>query len=72
MLPTCSGVQAVNAFERAGWVVDRQRGSHVIMKKPREMLSLSVPQHRHLKPSLLHGLIRDAGMSVQEFIRLLG
>lgn len=61
----------MRAFIRGGWEYDRQRGSHVILKKPGEMLSLSVPQHRTLKPGLLRGLIRDTGMSVEGFVRLL-
>ena len=70
-LPTCSGHDAVKAFCKLGWQVDRQRGSHVILKKPDEMLSLSIPQHRALKPGLLRGLIRDAGITVDAFVDLL-
>ncbi len=33
VLPVCSGAAAVRAFIKAGWVVDRQRGSHVMLKK---------------------------------------
>jgi predicted RNA binding protein YcfA (HicA-like mRNA interferase family) len=33
-LPVVSGAQAVRALERAGWVVARRKGSHVILKKP--------------------------------------
>ena len=59
------------AFCKLGWQIDRQRGSHVILKKPDEMLSLSIPQHRTLKPGLLRGLIRDAGITVEAFHKLL-
>lgn len=42
-LPVISGAQAVKAFCRAGWRVDRQRGSHVVLLKQGSIASLSVP-----------------------------
>jgi len=69
--PVVSGTEAVKAFERAGWRVDRQRGSHVVLLKPGHVASLSVPQHPELAPGTLRALIRAAGMSVEEFTALL-
>jgi predicted RNA binding protein YcfA (HicA-like mRNA interferase family) len=70
-LPIVSGSDAVRAFQRAGWRQDRQRGSHVILVKAGMLASLSVPQHREVAPGTLRALIRNAGMSVSEFISLL-
>jgi predicted RNA binding protein YcfA (HicA-like mRNA interferase family) len=70
-LPQVSGGQAVAAFERAGFEVQRQRGSHVIMTKSGFSETLSVPAHRRLKPGMLRALIRKAGLSVDEFVALL-
>ena len=70
-LPVVSGAQAVKAFERDGWRVDRQRGSHVVLLKAGNMASLSVPQHAELAPGTLRALIRAAGMSVEQFSALL-
>jgi len=70
-LPVISGEEAVKAFERAGWHVDRQRGSHVVMLRQGSMVSLSIPQHRALAPGTLKALIRAAGMTVEEFFKLL-
>jgi predicted RNA binding protein YcfA (HicA-like mRNA interferase family) len=70
-LPVTSGAQAVKAFERAGWHVDRQRGSHVVMLKAGHIASLSIPQHKELAPGTLRSLIRTAGLSVEEFIDFL-
>jgi predicted RNA binding protein YcfA (HicA-like mRNA interferase family) len=42
-LPVLSGAQVVRTFERAGWRVDRQRGSHVVLLKAGHIASLSVP-----------------------------
>ncbi len=69
--PVVSGAEAVKAFQRAGWRVDRQRGSHVVLLKPGHIASLSVPQHRELAPGTLRALIRAAGLSVEEFATLL-
>jgi predicted RNA binding protein YcfA (HicA-like mRNA interferase family) len=70
-LPVVSGADAVKAFQRAGWRVDRQRGSHVVLLRPGSIASLSVPQHPELAPGTLRALIRAAAMSVEEFTALL-
>ena len=70
-LPSVSGERAVRVFEKAGWVIDRQRGSHVILIKPGNPASLSVPQHRELAPGTLRSLIRASGMTVTQFADLL-
>jgi predicted RNA binding protein YcfA (HicA-like mRNA interferase family) len=70
-LPQVSGRQAVAAFERAGFQVRRQRGSHIAMTKPGFPDTLSVPDHRPVKPGTLRSQIRKAGLSVEEFIQLL-
>ena len=69
--PVISGAEAVKAFQRAGWRVDRQGGSHVVLLKPGYVASLSVPQHPELAPGTLRALIRAAGMSVEDFAALL-
>jgi predicted RNA binding protein YcfA (HicA-like mRNA interferase family) len=70
-LPSVSGEQAVRAFQRAGWVKDRQHGSHAILLKSGNPASLSVPQHRELAPGTLRSLIRASGMTVAQFADLL-
>ena len=71
-LPTVSGRQAVAAFERAGFEVKRQRGSHVILVKAGITATLSVPDHRQLKPGTLRALIRKAELTVDQFAELVG
>lgn len=70
-LPVCSGEEAVGAFERAGWTVQRQAGSHIIMTKEGNWATLSVPNHRELDRGTMRGLIRAAGLTVAEFVALL-
>jgi predicted RNA binding protein YcfA (HicA-like mRNA interferase family) len=70
-LPVISGREAIKAFARAGWVKRDQVGSHVTMEKEGERATLSIPLHRELDKGLLRRLIRDARMTVDEFVKLL-
>lgn len=71
-LPRVSGQQAIVVFQRAGFEVRRQRGSHIVMTRPNFPETLSVPDHRELHSGTLRALIRKAGLSVERFIALLG
>jgi predicted RNA binding protein YcfA (HicA-like mRNA interferase family) len=71
-LPDISGDVAAKAFSRAGFDFDHQTGSHMILRSqtiPRK--HLSIPRHKELGKGLLCGLVRDAGLTVEEFINLL-
>jgi predicted RNA binding protein YcfA (HicA-like mRNA interferase family) len=70
-LPLISGREAVRAFERAGWNVSRREASHIILTKEGIPVTLSIPDHREVRRGTLRGLIRNAGMSVEEFSLLL-
>ena len=70
-LPLVSGEQAVRAFEKAGWIVKRRSGSHVILKKPDVVHNLSIPTHSQLKQGTLRSLIGKAGLSIEDFHKLL-
>jgi predicted RNA binding protein YcfA (HicA-like mRNA interferase family) len=70
-LPVISGLTAVKAFSKAGWILSRQTGSHVIMEKVGHVTTLSVPTHKELKRGTLRDLIKDAGLTVEEFVELL-
>ncbi|MGH7672948.1 MAG: type II toxin-antitoxin system HicA family toxin [Gemmatimonadales bacterium] len=63
----------VRALQRAGWVVVRQRGSHIRLQKhtPGETLKLIVPAHRPIKRSTLAHILKRARLSVDEFNALL-
>jgi predicted RNA binding protein YcfA (HicA-like mRNA interferase family) len=65
-----SGRAAVAALSRAGWLVSRQRGSPVILKKPGKP-NLVIPMHRTVAPMLLLSQIRRAGLTEAEFLALL-
>ena len=70
-LPVISGLAAIKAFSRYGFLKTRQTGSHVIMVKHGLDVTLSVPLHDPIKRGTLRRLIRDAGLSVDEFIEFL-
>ncbi len=71
-LPVISGNEAIRAFEKAGWYIDRRAKSrHIIMKKAGMKTTLSIPEHKTLDRGLLRALIRDAYISVDEFNELL-
>lgn len=65
-----SGIQVVRVFTKAGWSVVRQRGSHIAMEKSGFEPTLSIPVHKgkDVKRGTLRALIKDAGMTVQEFL----
>jgi len=70
-LPKISGQKAVKTFRRAGWIIARQKGSHIIMTKEESVVILSVPLHDELDRGTLRGLISLAGLTVDEFVALL-
>ena len=70
-LPVVSGEDAIRAFERDGWRLIRQSGSHIIMTKPGIGVVLSIPDHRELKRGTLRELIRKAGLDVGDFLALI-
>jgi predicted RNA binding protein YcfA (HicA-like mRNA interferase family) len=63
--------QAIAAFERAGGVKRRGKGAHVNVKMPNGMI-VTIPAHGELRVGLLQAVIKKAGMSVEEFLKLIG
>ena len=69
-LNNISGKEAARTFQKAGWRPLGQVGSHLVMVKPGLRVNLSIPQHKELSAGTLRALIRNAGMSVEEFLKL--
>ena len=65
-LPTS---RVLKAFERAGWQM-RQGGKHMVLTKPGIMARLTIPRHRTVKQGLLLRQIKNAGLTVEEFLAL--
>ena len=71
-LPVVSGSEAVKAFLKIGFEFDIQHGSHIILRRADSPhRRLSVPNHKELAKGTLRTLIREAGLTVDEFVALL-
>lgn len=68
-LPVISATEAIRAFERLGFSIVRQRGSHIVLR--RDSSGCVVPNHRELKAGTLSGVLKQAGVSPDEFIKAL-
>ena len=68
-LPLVSGAKAVKALQRLGFFVDRQRGSHVVMKKvtTEGERGCVIPMHKEVAPGTLRSALKMAGVSPEEF-----
>jgi predicted RNA binding protein YcfA (HicA-like mRNA interferase family) len=72
-VPSLNYQQVIKALRREGWVVIRQKGSHIRLQKrlPDETLKIVVPAHRPIKRSTLSHILKQARLSVSEFNNLL-
>jgi len=69
-LPVLSGAELVKVLQQAGFEEVRQRGSHVTLRAADR--ATVVPLHDELSPGTLLGILKQAGLTREEFIRLLG
>jgi len=72
-VPSLSYIQIVRALQRDGWTVVRQRGSHIRLQKrvSDELLKITVPAHRPVKPSTLSHILKQALLDLDQFLQLL-
>jgi len=70
-LPVISGQDCVKALEKIGFYFKRQEGSHIVLRRDDPFSQVIVPNHRELDRGTLRAIIRQAGMSVDEFSKLL-
>lgn len=68
-LPCVSGARVVKALERLGFSRRRQRGSHVILRRGSSVCV--VPLHREVDPGTLRGVLRQAGVPLEQFMQQL-
>lgn len=69
-LPDLSGQQCVAALEKAGFYVAR-RGKHITMRRDDPPARVTIPNHKTLKKGTVRSIIRQAGLTVEEFRALL-
>ena len=70
-LPQVSGRECVTALQRFGFVVVRQRGSHIILRRDDPFAQLVVPDHKQLDRGTLRSILRQAEISIEEFVSVL-
>ena len=72
VLPRISGREVVKALTRIGYEQDRQRGSHIILRQSSyPHRRVTVPDHNEVAKGTLRAIIREAGLTVDEFKALL-
>ncbi len=70
-LPVVSGAECVKALGKVGFIVYRQRGSHITMVRTTPPSQTTIPNHKELDRGTLRAIIRQAGLTVDEFIALI-
>ena len=72
-IPSLHYDKVVKALQRNGWVVVRQKGSHIRMQKhtPEKTLKLTIPAHKPIKRSTLSHILKQAEISADDFLELL-
>jgi predicted RNA binding protein YcfA (HicA-like mRNA interferase family) len=70
-VPQISGRECVRALENAGFYLLRQTGSHIHLRRDEPFAQVSVPNHKTLKRGTLRSIIREAGLTVDEFVKRL-
>jgi predicted RNA binding protein YcfA (HicA-like mRNA interferase family) len=70
-LPVVSATQCVRALEKAGFAFYRQRGSHITMVRKTPPAQTTIPNHKELDRGTLRSIIRQAALTVDEFVALL-
>jgi predicted RNA binding protein YcfA (HicA-like mRNA interferase family) len=70
-LPVISGRKCVRALERAGFYLKRQTVSHLVLRRDEPFAQVVVPDHKVLDRGTLRAIIRQVGLSVEEFVSFL-
>lgn len=70
-LPVISGKELCGALKKVGYSIDHQTGSHMILRneKPPHR-RLSVPNHKEISKGTLRAILRQAGLTLEEFKEL--
>ena len=70
-IPSFKPRELIKKFEKAGYIIDRQKGSHVILYHPSEGKRLTIPLHiKELPKGTLLSIIKQAGLTRKEFLKL--
>jgi predicted RNA binding protein YcfA (HicA-like mRNA interferase family) len=67
-VPLLPPSEVIKLFQRLGWQIVRQKGSHIIMTKPGHIATLSIPNHPEVARGTLRSLIAKAGLTIEQFL----
>lgn len=69
-LPQISGIELIKKLRYHGFVVTRQKGSHIRLEKntPEGVIKITVPNHPTLKKGTLHRILKDAGLQTEDIV----
>ena len=67
-LPVVSGKELCKILGKAGYLIDHQTGSHIILYHPNKPI-LSIPDHKEVAPPLLRAQIARAGLTIEELLK---
>lgn len=70
-LPVVSGQECIKALQKLGFNITRQKGSHITLRRADPPTRVTIPNHKEVKPGTLRHIIKDAGLTVDEFNDLL-
>ena len=68
-IPLLKPREVIRIFEKFGWKVSRQKGSHVILTKTGHIATLSIPKHSEVARGTLRKLISAAGLTIDDFLK---
>ncbi len=68
-VPVLRPGKVVKTFEKFGWQVARQRGSHIILTREGHIATLSIPNHPEVARGTLRSLVARAGLTMDEFLK---
>lgn len=70
-LPVISGKDFIKVLEKIGFRVEHQTGSHIILRRPEDALTVSVPNHRELDRGTLNSLMKQVRLTRIDLEKLL-
>lgn len=70
-LPVLSGQDCIKVLAKAGFAVHHQKGSHIVLRRENPRAMVVVPNHRELDRGTLRAIVRQAGLSLEDFLKLM-
>lgn len=71
-LPVVAGQEVVKALAKIGYAFDHQRGSHIVLRQDFEPFRrVTVPNHKEVAKGTLRKIVREVGLTVEDFVKLL-